>query len=573
VEDTARLRDALGVPAPMGVPAAFLAEVADPVGDLVHRYARTHGPFTVAAAAAHLGLGPAVVRDTLARLAGERIVVEGDFLPETSPAPETFPSASRERSTQWCHAEVLGALRRGSLAAGRAEIEPVDAATLARFTLAWQHVDPGERLTGVDGVAVVLDQLAGYPLPASAWESLILPARVSDYRPAMLDELLAAGEIVWSGAGRIGAADGWIRFCPSDLADVLLPAADAIDVTEVHRVLLERFTAAGGLRFAHLAAAFDDAGTAPSPPPPTEIEAAIWDLVWSGHLSNDTFAPVRALIAPRRSASSRSVPSRSVPSHRSRGRAPRLRPARLSTRHLIAGTPAAPAPPTASGRWFTLGARLDDPTVATSVRCDQLLARHGVVTRGAVGTENVPGGFARIYKALSVFEDSGQARRGYYVDGLGGAQFAATTTVDELRRHTADPDGTRAPGNAVLLAATDPANPFGAALAWPDRPDAGGHRPGRKPGALVVLVDGDLALFVERGGKSVLTFTAAAAKLGAAATALADAVAAGGVSRLTIDQIDGVTALRSDLAPLLVEAGFATTPRGLRSHHGHHARG
>lgn len=572
IEDTARLRDALGIPAPLGVPAAFAEAVPDPVGDLVHRYARTHGPFTVDEAAEQIGLGAAVVRDTLVRLAGDRKVVEGDFLP-ADPAADASPASPGAPTTQWCHSDVLAQIRRGSLAASRADIEPVDAATFARFLGAWQHVvgnaDGVEPLRGVDGVATVIDQLAGYPLPASAWESLILPARVADYAPAMLDELLASGEVVWSGYGRIGNADGWIRLAPADLAPLMTDPLD-IDLTDLHRRLLDAFAAGGGLRLPQLVDAVGGDGAGPSQ---QEVIDALWDLVWAGHIGNDSFAAVRALLAPRRAG-----PTRATPAHRSRGRAPRMRPGRLTTRHLLSQSGASPTPPTASGRWFALESVEVDPTVATQALCDQLLTRYGVVTRGSVGAEGVPGGFARIYKALTVFEDSGQVRRGYYVDGLGGAQFGGTATVDELRRHTLDsglpdaaPAGTgRRQPVALVLAATDPANPFGAALDWPEpHPDAGGHRPGRKPGALVVLVHGRLTAFVERGGKTVLTFTDSEADLDAAAAALADVVRRGRVSRLAIDQIDGQPALRSELQPALVAAGFATTPRGLRMRYGH----
>ena len=569
VEDTARLRDGLGVPAPLGVPAAFTESVPDPVGDLVHRYARTHGPFTVDEAAESIGMAPAVVRDTLIRLAAERKVVEGDFLPATDDDPDGSPAWT----TQWCHSDVLGQIRRGSLAASRADVAPVDGPTFARFLGAWQHVADDERLTGVDGLAAVLDQLAGHQLPASAWESLILPSRISDYRPAMLDELLSSGDFMWAGHGRIGSTDGWISFFPADLAPLFVPTEVEIDTTEIHTRLLDTFGTGGGLRFAQL---LDDASTESEASPGAtatrqQVEDALWDLVWAGHVSNDTFAPVRALQAPRRTSSS----SRSMPSHRSRGQAPRLRPGRLSTRHLLSQTGGATTPSTATGRWFATPTALLETTVATQALCDQLLARYGVVTRGSVTAEDVVGGFARIYKALNIFEDSGQVRRGYYVDGLGGAQFAGTSTVDQLRRHalTDDAPGShRAPNTATVLAATDPANPYGAALPWPDTtPGAGGHRPGRKPGALVCLVEGELVAFVERGGKTVLTFSDDVPALEAMAAALADIVRAGRVARLTIDSIDGVTALRSDLQRVLVGAGFATTPRGLRMRYGQHA--
>ncbi|GAB88374.1 ATP-dependent helicase [Gordonia rhizosphera] len=557
VDDTARLRDGLGVPAPLGIPAAYLEPVGDPVGDLVGRYARTHGPFTVSDAASALGMATGVVRDTLVRLAADRRIVEGDFLPD-----DLLPDGSDtgRHTTQWCHADVLGQIRRGSLAASRTEIAPVPTEVLTRFLAAWQHVTPDDRLSGVDGVATVIDQLAGYPLPASAWESLVLPSRVAGYTPAMLDELLSSGEVIWSGHGPIGGADGWIALHPIDVAPLTLPDPDDIDATPLHDRLTTILAPGGALRFPQLVdTAGDGAG---EPPPATDVETALWDLVWAGRISNDSFAPVRALLTPRRISSS----SRSTPAHRTRGRAPRLRPQRLSTRYLAEHGAGRSVAPTASGRWFLLERTETDPTVATQALCEQLLARYGVITRGSVASENVLGGFARIYKALTVFEDSGQVRRGYYVDGLGGAQFASTATVDDLRRHGLD---RRAAEDALVLAATDPANPYGATLEWP-RPidDDGGHRPGRKPGALVVVVDGTLAVFVERGGKTLLTFTDSTRSLEVAAGALADVVRSGRISRLMIDQVDGRPVLGTEFAGLLVDAGFATTPRGIRLRYG-----
>ncbi|MEE3848817.1 ATP-dependent helicase [Gordonia sp. LSe1-13] len=552
IDDTARLRDGLGVPAPRGIPATYLEPVADPVGDLVNRYARTHGPFTLTDAAEALGMAVGVVRDTLVRLAGERRVIEGDFLPDTAAAPST---------TQWCHADVLGQIRRGSLAASRAEIEPVGHDVLARFVASWQHVTTDGQLTGVDGVATVIDQLAGYPVPASAWESLVLPARVSDYTPSMLDELLSSGEVIWSGHGRIGGSDGWIAMHPVDVAPLTLPPPDDIDTTALHDRLTALLDPGGALRFGQIVDSLAGDGA----PSAADVETALWDLVWAGRASNDSFAPVRALLAPRRTTSA----ARSAPAHRARGRAPRLRAQRLSTRYLAEHGAGRAVAPTASGRWVTIDRIDTDATVATQALCDQLLARHGVITRGSVVTEGVTGGFARIYKALTVFEDNGQVRRGYFVDGLGGAQFASTATVDELRRHSLD-DRHALP--TIALAATDPANPFGAALSWPATTvDDGGHRPGRKPGALVVLVGGELVVFVERGGKTILTFTQTDTALRSAADALAALVRSGRVSRLMIDQVDSQPVLTSDFGRTLIEAGFATTPRGIRMRYGQHA--
>ncbi|MBN0971330.1 ATP-dependent helicase [Gordonia hongkongensis] len=552
IDDTARLRDALGVPAPLGIPAAYLEEVPDPVGDLIGRYARTHGPFTVPEASAALGIATGVVRDTLNRLASERRVVEGDFLPDAGIGP---------RDGQWCHADVLGQIRRGSLAASRAEVAPVGTDVLTRFLLDWQHASSGTQLRGVDGVATVIDQLAGFPLPASAWESLVLPARVSDYAAPMLDELLSAGEVIWSGHGRIGNSDGWVALHPADVAVLTLPDADEIDTTPVHDGVTAALEPGGALRFPQIAADISTGTTTPA----ADIESALWDLVWAGRVSNDSFAPVRALLQPRRSPSA----PRSAPAHRARGRAPRLR-AGLSARYLTEHSVAPPVSPTASGRWFALDHPSTEPTIATQGLCDQLLTRYGVITRGSVVSEEVTGGFARVYKALTVFEDNGHVRRGYYVDGLGGAQFASPATVDELRRH-ALPDR-KAPREATVLAATDPANPYGAALEWPASRDAeAGHRPGRKPGALVVIVDGDVVCFVERGGKTLLTFSDSIPRLESAAGALVALVRRGRIARLTIDHIDSEPVRATDFGKVLVEAGFSTTPRGIRLRFGDHA--
>ncbi len=550
-EDAGRLRDGLGVALPPGVPAAFTDPVDDALGDLVGRYARTHGPFTTAEAAHDIGLPPAAVADTLARLAGARRVIEGEFV------------AGRD-ATQWCHPDVLGQLRRGSLAATRSAIAPVDHSAFARFLLDWQHIGPGRPVRGIDGVATVVDQLAGVPIPASAWEALILPARVSDYAPSMLDELLSAGEVVWSGHGAIGAADGWIALHPADLTAATLPPPDDVEPTATMTSLLDRLTTGGALRLPELVAGLDSPG---------DVADAVFALVWAGRIANDSFAPVRALLSGQGAA------KRTAPSHRTR-RPPRLRGARLSGAYLSgAANPVAGAgvPGVLGGRWFLLDRPAVEPTAATSAMCEVLLERYGVVTKGAVHNEGIPGGFSRVYRALTVFEDSGKVRRGYYVDGLGGAQFAVPATVDALRDHTTVPR--RESTRTIVLAATDPANPYGAALDWPES-HSSGHRPGRKAGALVVLVDGELACFVERGGKTVLTFQGRGPDTDErggqltgdhAAAALAGLVRSGRVERLAIDTVDGEPVRSTDFGRLLVDAGFTTTPRGIRLRYGSHA--
>ncbi len=582
VEDVARLRDGLGVPVPPGTPETFTEPVVDPLGDLVGRYARTHGPFAATEVAERLGLGVAVAHQTLVRLAGQGRVLEGEFRPTGS-------------GSEWCDAEVLRRLRRRSLAALRKEVEPVEPATLGRFLPAWQNVVARRRgLRGVDGVLAVVEQLAGCAVPASALEPLVLGSRVLDYAPAMLDELTATGEVLWAGHGTLPGADGWMSLHLADSAPLTLPDHGELDVTPMHDAVVEALAGGGAYFFRQLAnvvGATDDAA----------LEQALWDLVWAGRLSNDTLAPLRTLTSGGRTT------------HRARRTPPRARVGGRPRPQL----PARGGPPTAAGRWSLLPDLEQDPTRRAHASAEALLERHGVVTRGAVAAERVPGGFAGVYKVLSAFEDSGRCRRGYFVAGLGAAQFGAPGAVDRLRSFSRDlsADGTASDGTgpagstgtrtgfdggyeagfdhrgsdahraeplasraSLALAATDPANPYGAALPWPERSvdaasgdsaDNGapaGHRPGRKAGALVVLVDGELAVYVERGGRTLLTFTDDVDVLTAAAGELVDAVKRGALGRLTVERADGqhILGRHDPLREALESAGFVVTPRGLR---------
>ncbi|MDM7488641.1 ATP-dependent helicase [Rhodococcus sp. CSLK01-03] len=530
IEDASRLRDALGVPLPIGVPTAFVEPVPDPLGDLIGRYARTHGPFTAAEAAARFGLGTAVVQGVLHRLAAEKRVSAGEFRPGTTGA-------------EWCDTEVLRRLRRRSLAAARQEVEPVGTATLGRFLPAWQHVGGG--LRGVDGVATVVEQLAGVPVPASALEPLILAPRVRDYSPAMLDELTTTGEVVWAGSGQISGKDGWVSLHLTDTAPLTLAPAAEIDETDVHHGILDALAGGGAYFFRQLT---DSLGTTDA-----ETSSALWDLVWAGLVSGDAPAALRALVGDT---------SRATPAHRTPRRAPRAR--------MYRGRPALPSrsgPPTVGGRWSLLPERETDPTVRTHATADLLLERYGVVTRGAVVTEGVPGGFALMYKVLSRFEETGRCRRGYFVDTLGGAQFSTPEVVDRLRSYGESLEGRHTDTPAVTLAACDPANPYGAALPWPQSAapeDSPRHRPGRKAGGLVVLVDGELGLFVERGGRTVLTFTEDPGTLRGACASLAGTVKGGGLDTLVVEKVDGRSIHGHPFAEFLAEAGFSATPRGFR---------
>ncbi|MCW2766199.1 MAG: dependent helicase, Lhr family [Nocardioides sp.] len=564
IEDIGRLRDGLGVAVPAGTPDAFTDPVDDPLADLISRYARTHGPFTTDQVAARLGLGAAVVRHTLQRLAAQGRVLDGEFRPSGA-------------GSEWCDAEVLRKLRRRSLARLRQEVEPVDPEALGRFLVAWQHVavSDGRRggLRGVEGVLTAIDQLAGCAVPASALEPLVLGSRVRDYEPSYLDELTASGEVIWAGHAALPGSDGWVSLHLADQAPLTLPepqpGLDTLDHRwpELHQAVLDALAPGGAWFFRQLAGAVG-ATTDPA------LSAALWDLVWAGRISNDTLTPLRALTRAGGGT------------HRTRRPPPRPRMA--STTGGRSRLPTRTGPPETAGRWALLPELDTDATRRAHATAERLLDRHGVVIRGAAMAERVPGGFAAVYKVLSAFEDSGRCRRGYFVSGLGAAQFGTAGAIDRLRTFSEVPQDAKP--TAVALAATDPANPYGAALPWPERmvstsstsergsttepgatddgsPSSPGHRPGRKAGALVVLVDGNLILYVERGGRTLLTWSDDVDLLTPAVESLAEAARRGSLGRLTVEKADGEKLLGGGATPLrqaLQSAGFVSTPRGLR---------
>ncbi|MCU0311482.1 MAG: DEAD/DEAH box helicase [Acidimicrobiales bacterium] len=556
-EDAARLRDALGVALPPGLPAAFTDPVADPLGDLVARFARTHGPFVTHQVAGRYGTSGDRVGAVLERLEAEGRVVRGEFRPD---------GVERE----WVDDDVLRQLRRRSLAALRQEVEPVEGAALARFLPSWQGV--GSTRRGLDALVDAVGVLQGAPVPASVLETDVLRSRVPDYRPADLDALMTAGDVVWVGAGAVGAADGRVRLLFRDQAGLLVPVPDPMTVgvsggdagddgdadddadpaRAVRAALHAHLRDRGASFWPDLAAASQAAGQPYDDP---TLLHALWELVWAGLVTNDSLGPLRALVASggRRTAGGTRRPARG--GRRAAGH--------LAARRPNLGRPSPGSldrlgPPAGAGRWSLvepLLAPTPSPTEMAHATALQLLERHGVLTREAVLAEGVDGGFAAVYSVLKALEERGQVRRGYFVSGLGAAQFALPGAVDRLRSAREAAEGDLV---AVALAATDPAQPYGATLPWP----ASVGRPARAAGAFVVLAAGEAVVHLERGGRSLTSFPAAHHR-SHWADALVALVKDGRLGRLEITRIDGEPANESPLADVLRAAGFADGYRGL----------
>jgi ATP-dependent Lhr-like helicase len=555
IEDSARYRDALGVPLPVGVPAAFLggAGEAAALEGLVARWAHTHGPFHEVDIARRWGLAAGRAEAALERLLEAGTLLRGEFRPNGT-------------TREWCDPDVLRQLRRRSLARLRKEVEPVEQVVLARFLPAWQGVAPtGDSRPSLrhegalERLAEVVDQLSGMPIPASVLERDVLPARVPGYQPRLLDELGAMGEVAWVGRGSLGRDDGRIVLCRPGREALRELAAGELTRPDgaLHDRLRERLAARGASFYRELAAT---AGTAPE----REILDALWDLVWAGEVTNDTFAPLRALRWRRPSGERRP------------------RPGRLQT-----------GPPEAVGRWSltahaptgagtSIGAA-SGPTGASAAATARLhsfvtvlLERHGVLTREAVAAEEIAGGFSGVYPVLRAMEESGRIRRGYFVEGLGAAQFALPGAVDRMRamREPGRPGddavaargGSGTPGPIVhVLAAADPANPYGAALAWPRRDESDRRPLQRAAGAYVAMVDGVSVAYLERGGHSLQMLPAAedGALAETALASLHDLVDDGHVRELVITRVDGEAVGASRWREALQSAGFVVGYRGM----------
>lgn len=580
-EDAGRLRDALGVPPPLGLPQAFLENAPQALTDIISRYARTHGPFAAESAAARFGLGIAVVSGELEKMAARDRVLEGEFTPG-------------KRGREWCDPDVLRLIKRRSLAKLRREVEPVEQAAYGRFLVEWQNV--ASRRSGLEALLSVIEQLQGVPIPASVLENEILPARVENYHPSDLDALCAAGEIIWRGLEPLGPNDGRIALYLTDRYPLLAPKStfdndaktdndaridnvgtwpamsakstfddnvNANDVgtwramsgaeaasqsqsrtwqatslqmdgnedsleDQIRAILQQR----GAQFFSDLAA---QTGAFPA-----DVLAALWNLVWRGEVTNDTIAPLRSYL-------------RAGSAERSKFKSTRR--GTFRSRRL--------ALPGSEGRWSLLPAINQSQPSETERRTAlvmQLLERYGVLTREVAQVENVPGGFSAIYEVLKAMEENGKIRRGYFVAGRGATQFALPGADDRLRALRDAPSQAR----TLILAATDPANPFGASLPWPERE---GAKAGRSAGAQVILHNGKLAAWIGRTERSLLTFLPEnepeRSECAEAITrALAELVDEGHRRAVLISKIDGKAPAESALAPFLKTAGFALGSKG-----------
>ena len=548
IEDCARYRDGLGIPLPPGIPIALLESVAQPVIELVRRYARTHGPFTLEEVARRFALDPAQAEHALNHLAMENRVVEGGFRPG---------GLHRE----WCDAEILRLIRRKSLARLRKEVEPVEQQTLARFLTHWQGLLTPRR--GMDALLDTVENLQGAPLPASLIESAILPARIANYQPGDLDTLIAAGEISWAGVEPLGERDGRVALYLSDKMPLLaVPRPSNTILSEREEQLLAALQKTGASFFTQL---HESVGGGY----PGESLDALWSLVWRGLVTNDSLHPLRAYVTrPDAARANRKQHGNGTGAFRSRRT----------------------VPATAQGRWSLIESRnraatLIAPTTTESTHALalQLLSRYGVLLRECAAAENIPGGFSAIYPVLKALEESGRIRRGYFVAGLGATQFALPAAIDLLRSLRSTPT---IPDNGkpefVLLAATDPANPYGSTLKWPDLPpesedtESAPRQLTRAAYAQVVLCAGRLVAWLRRGNPNLLVFLPQdEPDRSHIAEGLARFLADLGQTRLQQDQvgshhsgylistINGLPVAIHPMARPLHEAGFHSGPLGM----------
>ena len=562
MDDAARLRDALGVRLPADLPDAWLNPVATPLADLMMRYVQTHTLFTVVQIAHEFGLGVAVAQDAL-----ESLRAQGKVMRLRAGQAENMTSPRASFST-WVGEEIFRRLRIRSLQAAREATRPVPATAFTRLLLERQgllagsdgspafHSDlPGGVFEGVDGVLRVIEQLAGLGLPATLWESQIFPARVRDYAPEMLDELLSTGEVIWSGQKKLGDDDGLVALHIQEFAaeTLSLPQDDATALSPLQRAIVAAL-ANGGAWFAHqLSALINSQHANPEEPlslTPDALHEALWGLVWQGYITTDIWSPLRAL--SRAGVTSRPSSQRRTRSRRGR---PALAPRAAMVAHLSFSTP------TLAGRWSLLLADKLNDTEWLLALADNMLDRYGIVSRRAVMMENLPGGFPAMQSVYRSMEDAGRILRGRFVDGMGGTQFGERLTIDRLRElSAAKADG--AVFTPVALSASDPANPFGTQLPWP------GHSsslvPTRRNGALIVIAGGKLRLYLAQGGKKMIVWLEDGEEMsGQIFRALAVALRREPRLHFTLEEINDTPVRQMPFFTLLREVGFSSSPRGL----------
>ena len=523
VEYSARYRDALGVPLPVGLPEALLAPVPHATQDLARRFARTHGPFTTTDFALRYGLGRATGESILKELAASGRLLEGEFRPGGS-------------GREWCDPEVLQSIRRRSLAKLRKQVEPVEPAVFGRLVTTWQGlVKPRP---GLDALLDAIENLQGAPLPASIFESEILSARILGYNPADLDALTAAGEVTWCGLEPLGDRDGRLALYLTDHLPRLRRPGPPPELSPRERAIVDHLDSSGASFFGAL---HDAAGGGY----PGETVDALWDLVWKSVITNDTFHALRAFTRPpekrqRKPAARRSFRSRRV------------------------------SPPSAEGRWSLIEplSRVT-PTEWSTATAQQLLSRYGVLTREVAGAEGISGGFSAVYDVLKAMEDAGRIRRGYFVSAVGATQFALPAALELMRSFKEPPEEPE----TIVVAATDPANPFGTMLKWPavsETDSTAGRGPTRTVGSLVVLVNGALAAYIPRGGRQITVYLpedepARSTVGGALARRLARLARVDeGQPGLLVSEINGILAPDHAFAPFLTAAGFSPSAMGFQ---------
>jgi ATP-dependent Lhr-like helicase len=539
VEYASRYRDALGTPLPPGIAQTFLAAVADPLGELVRRYARNHGPFTTQEVATRYGLPTAPIEAALRTVHGNGKLLQGEFRP-------------RGHHEEWCDPEILQQIRRKSLARLRREIEPVEQRTFARFTARWHGVTTRRR--GLDALLDTVETLQGAALLASELEREILPARLADYRTGDLDTVMAAGEVIWVGLEQVGERDGRIALYLTEALPALWPPAELrpeqTALSEKAQQILELLARTGASFFPAILNALGGGF-------PGEAREALWQLVWAGKVTNDTFHPVRDLLRP---------------ADAKRERVETLGGAHGSPNYLRRLRSRTSGGGPAQGRWSlvqTQAARDLTVTRWSANLSQQLLTRNGIVMRETAIAEDVPRGYTTIYPALRTMEESGWIRRGMFVAGMGAAQFASTAAVDLLRGLRNEPEAPE----TVFLAASDPANPYGGLLPWPrdESQEEPAQSMSRSSGAAVVLVNGALAAFLRRRNPSIRVFLPEnEPEQNRYATELARKLAEvairwqGRRTGLLIGEINSKPAQEHFLARFLKESGFLHTALGFQ---------